>query len=80
MDTPQWLIELKPILVEKIEEAIGEILDRQEIGGGSMESFPWFGDDFSEIMADAAICVLRGMSDSQIYMAKNDLTVDRSHS
>lgn len=71
MDTPKWLNELRPILRKKIREAVNETNDHLVIGED--ELFPWVGDDCYDIMADAAICVLRGMADSEKYMVENGL-------
>lgn len=64
MDKKQWQIELEPILRKKIEEAINEA----DSNLGQNDSFPWIGDFCYQIMADAAISVLRGMQDAENFM------------
>lgn len=67
-----WRGILKPILAEKIQEAVAETLDRLK---SQDEDLPWLGDNFEQIMADAAICVLLGMADMEKFMAENGLLV-----
>ena len=67
MNKYDWQIQLKPILIEKIKEAINEANDKLEINK-KYGTFPWIGDNCYQIMADAAICVLRGMQDHQDFV------------
>jgi hypothetical protein len=67
-----WRIQLKPILVQKIEEAINktdDILGKAD----SKKLFPWLGDNCYEILADAAINVLVGMEDMEKYLKDNGM-------
>ena len=56
-----WQDYLKPILVEKIDEAMNS-KEMEDI------LLPWIGNDCYRIMADAAITVLRGMEDMETYL------------
>jgi len=64
------IIKLKPNLVEKIEEAFNKTDKELQI---TNITFPWLGDNCYHILADAVICVLRGMYDSQSYMKKEGM-------
>lgn len=67
--------ELETQVKASLTRAIRQWLENDDLGdrGG----FPWLGDNVAEIMAEAALQVLRGMADSQAYMAREGmLTVD----
>jgi len=64
---------LKPILIEKIEEAINEIDDKLNLLKDNNVHLPWLGENSCCIMADAIINILRGLNDSQEYMIKEGL-------
>lgn len=66
-----WERELRPILIEYIEKAMSETI----INAADSVSiiYPWVGDKCHEIMADAAICVLRGMEDMEEFLRKDGL-------
>lgn len=67
----RWIDILKPILRDKINEAVDEAIENF-----GKERLPWVGDECFGIMAEAALCVLRGMADAEKYMAENDLLKD----
>ena len=58
---------LRPILRKRIEEAMNDTTLCT-----TTERFPWLGDNCYLIMADAVICVLRAMQDSQDYMRREE--------
>ena len=64
---------LKPILIEKIEEAINETDDKLNLLEDNNIHFPWLGEDIYCIMADAIINILRGLDGSQEFMIKEGL-------
>ena len=74
MSIEDLIIKLKPNLIEKIEEAFNKTDD--EIAVDSHIRFPWLGDDCYHILADAVICVLRGIYDSQNYMEKEGMLME----
>ena len=63
------LNELRVALTDGIEEAVERLqAERLEF------PMPWIGSNTYAIMADAALAVLRGMADAELYMAKENLT------
>lgn len=66
-----WRVELKPILVQKIEEAMNET--DSKLDPGKDKPFPWLGTNCYEILADAAINVLVGMEDMEEYLKEDGM-------
>jgi hypothetical protein len=61
--------KLRVRLTEGIEEAVERLqAERLEF------PMPWIGPNCYAIMADAALAVLRGMTDAEMYMSKENLT------
>ena len=61
--------ELRVRLTDGIEEAIKRLqAERLEF------PMPWIGPNGYAIMADAALAVLRGITDAEMYMARENLS------
>jgi len=58
----------KPHLVAAIKQTVDDACEEID--------FPWIGDETYEIMADAAIAVLRGMFDGEKYMRDDGVLRD----
>jgi hypothetical protein len=58
-------------LIEGLARVIGDWLDSDQ--RPHPEGFPWVGDNIAPIMAEAAIAVLRGMTDSQAYLRREKM-------
>lgn len=54
-----------------LTKAIKEWMDADDSGDGG--TWPWIGDGIAEIMAMAALQVLRGMADGQAYMEREGM-------
>lgn len=64
----RWMEEQLKVSLTKV---IKTWLENDDIGDrGGM---PWMGDNVAEIMAEAALQVLRGMADAQAYMAREGM-------
>ena len=50
-----------------LEETIDDFLDTEINRGGQ---FPYFGDDTTRLMADAAICVLEAVLEAQLVLVR----------
>ena len=61
--------ELRVRLTDGIEDAV-ERLQAEHLEF----PMPWIGRNTYAIMADAALAVLRGMADAELYMAEENLT------
>jgi hypothetical protein len=65
----RYAVILKPFLIRHIDAAIDEA--HEQDGGESL--YPWLGPACYEIMADAALCVLRGMADAEAFLQSEGL-------
>lgn len=57
-------------LEDSLSKAISEWLDSDEVVDFQL---PWLGENIAKIMAVAAVAVLRGMNDGELYMLENDM-------
>jgi hypothetical protein len=66
--------ELEVQVKASLTGAIRQWLENDDSGGRG--GFPWMGDNVAEIMAEAALQVLRGMADAQAYMVRENMLTD----
>lgn len=64
--------KMKILLTQKIEE----IWNSDDLPDKLLSSLPWLGENISSIMATAALAVLEGMADGEIYMQENGYLKD----